>query len=86
MYKALININPVLPGLTIENLHGDLLEVLLVLALGYLGFNSTTVDVLLQRQQNLIGVDGLDEVVGNLLSDGLVHDILFLTLGHHDNG
>ena len=35
------------------------------------------------RQQNLVGVDGLDQVVGNLLSDGLLHDVLLLALGHH---
>ena len=43
-------------------------------------------DILLQGQQDLIGVDGLDEVVGNLLSDGLVHDVLFLALGDHNDG
>ena len=40
-------------------------------------------DVLLQRQQYLVGVDGLDEVVGNLLADSLVHDVFLLALGHH---
>ena len=42
-------------------------------------------DVLLQCQQDLVGIDGLDQVVGNLLADGLLHDILFLALGHHDD-
>ena len=43
-------------------------------------------DVLLQRKENLDGVDRLDEIVGNLGSDGLVHDVLLLALRHHDDG
>ena len=43
-------------------------------------------DVLLQRQQYLVGIDGLDEVIGNLLADGLVHDVLLLALGDHHDG
>ena len=39
--------------------------------------------VLFQRQQYLIGVHGLDQIVGYLLTDGLVHDVLLLALGHH---
>ena len=42
--------------------------------------------VLLDREQHLIGVDGFDEVVGDLRADGLVHDVLLLALGHHDDG
>lgn len=40
-------------------------------------------DILLQREQYLVGVDRLDEVVGNLLSDGLLHDVFFFAFGHH---
>ena len=47
--------------------------------------NLLAVDVLLQRQQYLVGIDGLDEVVGNLLADSLVHDVFLLTLCHHDD-
>ena len=58
----------------------------MVLALRHLCLYLATVDVLLERQQYLVGVDGLDKVVGNLLSDGLFHDVLFLALGNHDHG
>jgi len=44
------------------------------------------VDVLLDREQHLIGIHGLDEVVGDLRSHGLVHDVLLLALGDHDDG
>ena len=42
--------------------------------------------VLLDGQQDLHRVDRLDEVVGDLAADGLVHDVLFLALGNHDDG
>ena len=67
-------------------LHGYIHEVLLIAALRHLRLNSLTVDILLQGEEYLVGVDGLDEVVGNLRADGLVHDILLLTLRHHDDG
>ena len=40
-------------------------------------------DILLERQQYLIGVYRLYQVVGNLLSDGLLHNVLLLALGNH---
>ena len=43
-------------------------------------------DVLLQHQQYLVGVHWLDEVIGYLLPDGLFHNVLLLTLGHHHHG
>ena len=72
--------------LAVVYLHGDLSEVLLISCLRDFGDNLPLMDVLLQRQQNLRGIDGLDEVVGNLGADGLVHDVLLLALGAHHNG
>ena len=43
-------------------------------------------DVLLERQQYLHGIDGLYEVVGDGLADGLVHDVFFFALGNHHDG
>ena len=43
-------------------------------------------DILLYREQHLIGVYGLDDVVSNLRAYGLIHNILLLALGHHNNG
>ena len=42
--------------------------------------------MLLQREQYLHRIDGLDEVVGYLGADGLVHDVLLFVLRHHDDG
>ena len=86
MHQPLVDLRPVLPRAAVHDLHGYLLEVLLILALCHLGLYLAPVDVLLQRQQYLVGVDGLDEVVGNLLADGLFHDVLLLALRHHHHG
>ena len=72
--------------MAVHDLHGNLLKLLLILALRHLGFQFSAVNVLLQREQDLIGIDGLDEIVGYLLADGLIHDILFLALGDHHHG
>ena len=37
------------------------------------------------REQNLIRVDGFYEIIGDLLSHSLIHDILLLVLGDHDH-
>ena len=42
-------------------------------------------DVLLDREQHLVWIHGFDEVVGDLRPDGLVHDVLLLALGDHDD-
>ena len=86
VHQALVHIYPVVPRAAVGYLHGYLLEVLLVLALRNLRLDGLTVDVLLERQENLVGVHGLDEVVGYLLSDGLLHDVLLLALGNHHHG
>ena len=82
-HQTLVDVNPLVPCAAVHNLHRQLLELLLVARLHGLRHYLAPVDVLLQRQQYLIGVDRLDQVVGNLLSDGLIHDVLLLTLRHH---
>ena len=65
---------------------GDAAELDAVVGRRLLGDELLLVDVLLDRQQYLVGVDGLDDVVGDLRADRLVHDVLLLALGHHDDG
>ena len=43
-------------------------------------------DVFLQRQQNLHGIDRFEQIVVNLASDGLVHQVLSLVFGDHHHG
>ena len=83
VYQALVHLHPIIPRFAVHYLHGYLLEVLLILALCDFCFDGTAVDILLECQQYLIGVYGLYQVVGNLLSDGLLHNVLLLALGNH---
>ena len=85
-HQPLIDLGPVGKGTTVADLHGDLLVVLLIARLRHLGDDLLSVDVLLERQKNLTGIDGLDEVIGYFVSDGLVHDVFFFALGDHDDG
>ena len=43
-------------------------------------------DILLEGEKNLTGIDGLDEIIGYLGADGLIHDVFLLALGDHDHG
>ena len=63
----------------------DAAELRTVVGGGLLGHQLLLVHVLLDREQHLVGVDGLDEVVGDLRPHGLVHDVLLLALGDHDD-
>lgn len=62
------------------------MKALLIAGLCDLSNDLTLVDILFQRQQNLIGVDGLDQIVGYFAADGLVHDVFLLAAGYHDHG
>ena len=64
----------------------DASEVLPVAAHGGFGHDFLAVYVFFQGQQDLARVDRFDEVVGNFRADCLVHDVLFLAFGHHDDG
>ena len=39
----------------------------------------------LDREEYLFGIDRLDKIIGYLSSKGLVHNMLLLTLGNHNN-
>jgi len=85
-HEAAIDFHPVIDAAGVVDEHTHLSEVLLVGGLRLFRDNLALVDVLLQRQQDLRGVHGFDEVVGNLAADGLVHDVLLLALGDHHHG
>ena len=42
-------------------------------------------NVLFDRQQDLIRIDRFDQVVGNFRADRLVHDVLLLAFGDHND-
>ena len=64
---------------------GEASEFRPVIGCGLFGDQLLGVDVLLDREQHLVGIHGFDEVVGDLRPDGLVHDVLLLALGDHDD-
>ena len=86
MHKTTIYIHPILPRATVHDGHGYALEILLITRLGDLGNNLLAVDILLEGEKNLTGIDGLDEIIGYLGADGLIHDVFLLALGDHDHG
>ena len=81
--QLLIDFLPFFKARGIVYLHAQSREVLLIIALQVLRDDFLLLDVLLERQQNLCGIDWLDEVVGNLRADCLLHDVLLFTLRHH---
>ena len=83
VHECLVHLHPVLVRGRIIDLHGYAPHILLVAGVDGFGDDILLVDILLQGKEYLVGVDGLDEVVGNLGSYGLVHDVLLLALGHH---
>ena len=83
MHQPSIHILPVVYRLAVHYLHRYVLEVLLIARLRHFRHNLLAVNVLLQRQQNLVRVHGLYQVVGNLRADSLVHDVLLLAFRHH---
>ena len=86
MHQPFVDVNPVLPCTAVHNLHSNLLKLLLILVLRHLSLYFTAMDVLLQSKENLVGVDRLDKIVGNLLANGLLHDVLLFTFGYHHHG
>jgi len=83
VHQLPVHLHPVLVCAAVGYLHAYLLEMLLVAALRHLGLYLAAVYVLFQHKEYLVGVHGLDEIVGYLLSDGLLHDVLLLALSNH---
>ena len=84
--ECLIHLHPVVVVLAIAYLHCYLLIVLLISRLCCCSDDFFAVYVSLQCSQYLYGVDRLYQIVGNLRSDGLLHDVLLLALGDHHDG
>ena len=72
--------------LAFGNLHGNILKLLLIVALGCFGNNLFPMNVLLECEKYLVGIHRLDEIIGNLRTNSLVHDVFFFALCHHNNG
>ena len=86
MSEPTVHLFPVIDGLAVHNLHHQPLIVLPVTSLGHLGDNLLAMYILFQREEYLMRIDWLDEIIGYLGSNRLVHDILLLALCHHHHG
>ena len=84
--QAAVEVFPRFGVARIVHLQGDLRKVLPITGLGLLLHNLTLVDILLQREENLHRIDRLEEVVGNLRPDGLVHQVFGLVFRDHHHG
>ncbi len=63
----------------------DIQKLLPVISSGIGADKLLRMKIFLDREQNLIRVDGFYEIIGDLLSHSLIHDILLLVLGDHDH-
>ena len=70
----------------IADLHTDTRKFLSVRGFCHFVFKFLSVNVFLERKQNLVGVNRLNEIIRNLSANGLVHDVLRLVFGHHHYG
>ena len=65
--------------------HRQLAEGLLVVDGHLVAEEVLLVEVLLEAKQDLVGIDRFDEVVGDVGTNGVFHNVLLLALGnHHD--
>ena len=81
--EGALNGHPLLDGAGGVDHIGNVGELLTVGRIGVFLHDLALVDMLLEAEQYLAGIDGLDEIVGNLLTDGLLHNMLLLRLGDH---
>ena len=67
-------------------MHADAGEVLSIARLCHLLHQFLGVNVFFERQQNLVGIDGFDEIVCNFGANRLFHEVFLFVLGDHDDG
>ena len=81
--QFLVHLHPFLAVHLLHQLHADFAELLLVAHCAPLALQAPAFGVLLDGEENLVGVDGLDEVVADFASQGILHDVLLFALGDH---
>ena len=84
--ELLIDLFPVRSGQRVVDLHPDARELLLVAHGGRLRYDDVLMYVLFDGKEELVGIDGLDEIVRYLVAYRLVHDAFLLAFGNHDDG
>ena len=85
VHQLAIQLNPLAVAQPPGELHAYLAELLLVGHRAALALQPPRFGVLLDDHKYLVGVHRLDKVVADFAAEGLVHDVLLLALGNHDN-
>ena len=83
VHQFLIDLHPVVRGQGIIDLHTDTTEFLLITHRSRLGDNHVLMDILLDREEQLVGIYRFDQIICDLISDRLIHDAFLLTFSHH---
>ncbi len=82
-HQTAIQLHPIGNAGGIVDSHRQPTELLAVIGGSRLADQTVAVQVLFQRYEYLIGIDGLDEVIGNLVAYGLIHNIFLFALSDH---
>ena len=78
-----VDIGPCLKVTGLHDAAGEISELILITRDRMLLTDTVLLRKLLQRQQQLLGSHRLDQIIRYLRADGLLHQILLLTLGDH---
>ncbi len=77
---------PRLPGIGVCHVHRQGAELRLVFGEVAVGHQLARTQHACERRQHLARLNRLEQIVGNGLANGLFHDPLLFTLGHHNDG
>ena len=83
MHQSLVDVLPIFTAQPVHQPHAQFTELPLVVAHGFFSHQPFLIQNLFERKQNLVGVQWLDQVIGHFGADGLLHNVLLLTLGDH---
>ena len=83
--ELVIDLDPVLRREMGHQFHGDLVQLLGVIAGKFFLGDIARFQDFLSRAKDLAGIDRLGEVIVDLRPDGILHQALFLAFGDHDD-
>ena len=85
-HQRVVELIPVIDGACHGYLLADAHKLLLIVACGFLRHQRLAVQVFLDGKQNLHRVHRLNQIVGNLAADSLIHDVFLLAFRNHNHG
>ena len=86
MDQPFVDVLPILPAQAVHQPHAELTEFALVIAHRLFSHQPLLIEDLLEGEEDLVRVEGLDQVIGHLGTDRLLHDVLLLALCDHHTG